>query len=129
MIRRPPRSTRTDTLFPYTTLFRSPPRSHPGRGPRDDALRPVVPAPGRGSRRGRGGRAQGGPAAGRRRLAAAEDAGLLRRAPRRADRKSVVWGKSVSVRVDLGGSGIMKKKRRKNATYKIEQLTHTQQER
>src|SRR3546814_3124721 len=30
MIRRPPRSTRTDTLFPYTTLFRSGPR-HPGR--------------------------------------------------------------------------------------------------
>src|SRR3546814_20679084 len=26
MIRRPPRSTRTDTLFPYTTLFRSAPR-------------------------------------------------------------------------------------------------------
>src|SRR3546814_8899768 len=26
MIRRPPRSTRTDTLFPYTTLFRSCPR-------------------------------------------------------------------------------------------------------
>src|SRR3546814_6055927 len=25
MIRRPPRSTRTDTLFPYTTLFRSSP--------------------------------------------------------------------------------------------------------
>src|SRR3546814_4439835 len=25
MIRRPPRSTRTDTLFPYTTLFRSRP--------------------------------------------------------------------------------------------------------
>src|SRR3546814_17389132 len=38
MIRRPPRSTRTDTLFPYTTLFRSPPlRSLPrelGRGVR-----------------------------------------------------------------------------------------------
>src|SRR3546814_4501957 len=30
MIRRPPRSTRTDTLFPYTTLFRS--RVHPDRG-------------------------------------------------------------------------------------------------
>src|SRR3546814_8054409 len=30
MIRRPPRSTRTDTLFPYTTLFRSGwPRSGP----------------------------------------------------------------------------------------------------
>src|SRR3546814_18699367 len=29
MIRRPPRSTRTDTLFPYTTLFRSdPPDPH-----------------------------------------------------------------------------------------------------
>src|SRR3546814_19573278 len=27
MIRRPPRSTRTDTLFPYTTLFRSLPES------------------------------------------------------------------------------------------------------
>src|SRR3546814_17800913 len=26
MFRRPPRSTRTDTLFPYTTLFRSPDR-------------------------------------------------------------------------------------------------------
>src|SRR3546814_1780393 len=29
MIRRPPRSTRTDTLFPYTTLFRS--RNDAGR--------------------------------------------------------------------------------------------------
>src|SRR3546814_1069358 len=28
MIRRPPRSTRTDTLFPYTTLFRSADRPH-----------------------------------------------------------------------------------------------------
>src|SRR3546814_7312585 len=30
MIRRPPRSTRTDTLFPYTTLFRSGQRDHHG---------------------------------------------------------------------------------------------------
>src|SRR3546814_17330779 len=30
MLRRPPRSTRSDTLFPYTTLFRSArPASHP----------------------------------------------------------------------------------------------------
>src|SRR3546814_11847064 len=29
MIRRPPRSTRTDTLFPYTTLFRSTGIQHP----------------------------------------------------------------------------------------------------
>src|SRR3546814_10087448 len=28
MIRRPPRSTLTDTLFPYTTLFRSGPAAH-----------------------------------------------------------------------------------------------------
>src|SRR3546814_4519895 len=34
MIRRPPKSTRTDTLFPYTTLFRS-----VGQRPRDRGLR------------------------------------------------------------------------------------------
>src|SRR3546814_3975653 len=34
MIRRPPRSTRTDTLFPYTTLFRS--GALPGKRWRDD---------------------------------------------------------------------------------------------
>src|SRR3546814_11817777 len=32
MIRRPPRSTRTDTLFPYTTLFRSPAMLRLGMG-------------------------------------------------------------------------------------------------
>src|SRR3546814_14583410 len=31
-IRRPPRSTRTDTLFPYTTRFRSPMRAGSWRG-------------------------------------------------------------------------------------------------
>src|SRR3546814_16466991 len=31
MIRRPPRSTRTDTLFPYTTLFRSQDRARSQR--------------------------------------------------------------------------------------------------
>src|SRR3546814_5788118 len=31
MIRRPPRSTRTDTLFPYTTLFRSLLSAYSGR--------------------------------------------------------------------------------------------------
>src|SRR3546814_3363112 len=39
MIRRPPRSTRTATLFPYTTLFRSlragPAQPHPGSGRAD----------------------------------------------------------------------------------------------
>src|SRR3546814_13981044 len=53
MLRRPPRSTRTDTLFPYTTLFRSrldrgrPPAHRPaaGRGrtgPRAPALMRLV---------------------------------------------------------------------------------------
>src|SRR3546814_2087216 len=37
MIRRPPRSTRTDTLFPYTTLFRSVRQVHP---PLEQAPRP-----------------------------------------------------------------------------------------
>src|SRR3546814_6372835 len=38
MIRRPPRSTRTDTLFPYTTLFRS--RDPRQRGQIASATRP-----------------------------------------------------------------------------------------
>src|SRR3546814_10452784 len=41
MIRRPPRSTRTDTLFPYTTLFRSRPARHfPAPYPQARRLRP-----------------------------------------------------------------------------------------
>src|SRR3546814_3912897 len=51
MIRRPPRSTRTDTLFPYTTLFRSRPadrgggvRGHRGQGDADRAGRAPVAA-------------------------------------------------------------------------------------
>src|SRR3546814_3606588 len=35
MIRRPPRSTRTDTLFPYSTLFRSVPRGRTCQGQGD----------------------------------------------------------------------------------------------
>src|SRR3546814_1023704 len=38
MIRRPPRSTRTDTLFPYTTLFRSGCSGGGGGGAAADAL-------------------------------------------------------------------------------------------
>src|SRR3546814_8707575 len=53
MTRRPPRSTRTDTLFPYTTLFRSwllPPDAARRRGHSDaagmdcDRIRPAVDA-------------------------------------------------------------------------------------
>src|SRR3546814_2261680 len=39
MIRRPPRSTRTDTLFPYTTLFRSAVLRFQHRRPARDAER------------------------------------------------------------------------------------------
>src|SRR3546814_1411016 len=46
MIRRPPRSTRTDTLFPYTTLFRSPRPRRPNRCGRLTA-RALLPDAGR----------------------------------------------------------------------------------
>src|SRR3546814_2518201 len=47
MIRRPPRSTRTDTLFPYTTLFRSDAAvflvvAQDATGPADDAGQRVL---------------------------------------------------------------------------------------
>src|SRR3546814_6353721 len=45
MIRRPPRSTRTDTLFPYTTLFRSRPLLHPAPDARRQAC-PCAQQPG-----------------------------------------------------------------------------------
>src|SRR3546814_5779251 len=40
MLRRPPRSTRTDTLFPYTTLVRSPAGSRPSAAPDRYAILP-----------------------------------------------------------------------------------------
>src|SRR3546814_8816663 len=42
MIRRPPRSTRTDTLFPYTTLFRSRSRSRRSISAFVDAISALV---------------------------------------------------------------------------------------
>src|SRR3546814_2905098 len=46
MIRRPPRSTRTDTLFPYTTLFRSSsPPCEPGPALSPDSDFPVRSGP------------------------------------------------------------------------------------
>src|SRR3546814_10282197 len=49
MIRRPPRSTRTDTLFPYTTLFRS--AGGDAAGPGKQHLFPGRPAHHHGPRR------------------------------------------------------------------------------
>src|SRR3546814_16183683 len=131
MIRRPPRSTRTDTLFPYTTLFRS-------------RLDDVAVEPGQ-DETGRDGR-HGGPAeppeGGRR--DDLDDGGLLlvgdlrhggdldevevvqqadphygadnkkREEDECADTKSVVEGKGVSVHVDIWYRLIIKKKTIKN---------------
>src|SRR3546814_19815130 len=127
MIRRPPRSTRTDTLFPYTTLFRSGERIRlrvingsamtffnfripgvpltviqaDGQDVRDfevDELQigvaetyDLVVAPGAGAHTF---------------IAEAMD----RSGMGLADRKSVVLGTSVSVRVDLGGTQSIKQK-------------------
>src|SRR3546814_3150938 len=46
MIRRPPRSTRTDTLFPYTTLFRStlPPKWRPAKYAPESAAQTIASA-------------------------------------------------------------------------------------
>src|SRR3546814_16915244 len=111
MIRRPPRSTRTDTLFPYTTLFRSKPRPVPAgahlgatgippvKRSRPGALlqrRPLTSAAAAPARRGRRCARAARP---RPRLT------LLR--PGGRDRKSVVEGKRVSTRVDHGGRRII----------------------
>src|SRR3546814_13446050 len=45
MIRRPPRSTRTDTLFPYTTLFRSPVRTDLSLIQQDGGRRVIASSP------------------------------------------------------------------------------------
>src|SRR3546814_1649588 len=68
MIRRPPRSTLTDTLFPYTTLFRSPETTGGPQGPETTAageeserdLGTRIDAIRRGHRRRRPGRSGGG---------------------------------------------------------------------
>src|SRR3546814_14383582 len=57
MIRRPPRSTRTDTLFPYTTLFRSSLQPKCAASGRGDA----GPVEGRSAHRLMPGSADGGP--------------------------------------------------------------------
>src|SRR3546814_19676873 len=110
MIRRPPRSTRTDTLFPYTTLFRSSRRglATSQRGGRAEC---------RGSdrRRRAGGARRRGRRGGRRPDRVAPAAGPA--APvQHGDRQSVGQGKSVSVRVELGGRRTIRKKTQKLTT-------------
>src|SRR3546814_13263188 len=127
MIRRPPRSTRTDTLFPYTTLFRSPRiratdrlqaeadarsartqrQGHADRDRRADYRRRLGLSPPRAARCPA--RAEEGPGAGWFSRARSELSGNARQLP--GDRTSVVEGTSVSVRGDLGGLRKLKKKK------------------
>src|SRR3546814_2147770 len=69
MIRLPPRSTRTDTLFPYTPLFRSPARTKLFRTPdfrgRVEPPRPRTGGDGRNRRAGRAQEDPGDPQRGR----------------------------------------------------------------
>src|SRR3546814_11029417 len=119
MTRRPTRSTRTDTLFPYTTLFRS-------QGFDAPLLIVVHPAIGdafvedRVSAEHAIGQAPSGQFSRRHFLGDEQDADVLGGDPHTVghgerglahawpDRKSVVQGKSVSVRVDPGGRRIIK---------------------
>src|SRR3546814_18826734 len=127
--RRPPRSTRTDTLVPYTPLFRSPrptqARADPVRPEADQGCGPLADLPcttataldaagafGTGGRDGQQSRqARHGSEhsrEGKRVVPAAGGVGLsgARRPPgARAwhDRKAAGEGNGVSVRVDLGG--------------------------
>src|SRR3546814_14281212 len=131
MIRRPPRSTRTDTLFPYTTLFRSPgrrlrrrsrafpksqwkygrSRSSPICNRRAGTARAALermPHLERYWERGRLRLVRRGREESFKALFLRCEAALTHLAA--IDRKSVVSGKSVSVRVDLCGRRIIKKK-------------------
>src|SRR3546814_15703903 len=129
MVRRPPRSTRTDTLFPYTTLFRSAAlpgigtpegqgrvdyrggqRHRPGGGgavcARRRGYRGPVPL-----REWRRAKEQGNNRSGR----TSRDHDRRRRRRCRCQvRKSVDEGKSVSYRGDIGGRRI--NKQQKNQT-------------
>src|SRR3546814_12305874 len=121
MIRRPPRSTRTDTLFPYTTLFRSDGARYPHLGvffgwagvEEAEGAAAVLPAFQRGRVDGlRVPDMLGQLAEGLGRHVDTLEEGEAGRRPawraarERRARQSVVSGKSVSGRVDLGGRRI-----------------------
>src|SRR3546814_13858241 len=123
MNRRPPKTTRTDTLFPYPTLF----RSAWGVTTRSPLIVDVLRDRNALYRSGSDGRIENGytiklvnKVADARAFTIeieSKTPGItLRDMPqpvraRPEARKSVVWGKSGSVRVDLGGRGVFKKKK------------------
>src|SRR3546814_21018799 len=119
MIRRPLRSTRTDTLCPYTTLFRSLDAelietviglaAERHLGVREHLLHLLADQ-----------RVEVGLAARigfERRIAPGLADRTLQHLLRIQDRKSVVSGKSVSVRVALGGRRILKKTKPDKTTH------------
>src|SRR3546814_1547726 len=106
MIRRPPRSTRTDTLFPYTTLFRScQPRTC------RDSTAPGLAPPAQGRPPGR----DCSPASGRRR----EDWGSLRRSGRAGRRGHPAGSTATFLLVDLLEN---RKKRSEEHTSELQSL-------
>src|SRR3546814_14054871 len=122
MIRRPPRSTRTDTLFPYTTLFRS------------SSTTVSVPR-----KRGSSGARKRNSSSCSRLASRLSPAKVAERCPASSrhavssirDRKSDVEGKCVSEGVDLGGRRISKNKSeealqydQKNKTQSKLEMTH-----
>src|SRR3546814_13556989 len=126
MIRRPPRSTRTDTPFPYTTLFRAPRRRQPAEllrrisaGAREHISESwpsptLLPRPFPLD-------TLSNPAARANMVSRrpmdhfARPARFTDHRPRDRDeaRKSGVMGKGVSVSLDLGGGGIIKQQKNK----------------
>src|SRR3546814_10939293 len=127
MIRRPPRSTRPDTLFPYTTLFlslheglvwdpcrRAPIAPHLRPTPatsRDEHPRRSPPAPG--PCRAPASDHETGGRRGRRRAACAVWVRQARRADPVGYRKRVAEGKRGSVGVDPGGRRVIKQKKKR----------------
>src|SRR3546814_12709992 len=121
MIRLPPRSTRTAPLFPSPALFRSARmfgdslRRHVAAPPWQRELRDWL------RRRGQVVvliQAQKQQAA----MAPTAVRKLTARTIAALDRKSVVSGKSVSVRVDLGGRRIIKKKKRARTVSTVKKI-------
>src|SRR3546814_21076964 len=112
MIRRPPRSTRTDTLLPYTTLFRSADATDAGIARDTRAYVAFLDAQeqtDRGRKAGTIGYDLGASYAFRA-AAARPDRIAAVGSIYGVERKSVVEGKRGLVRVDLGGRRIIKKK-------------------
>src|SRR3546814_4432090 len=122
MIRRPPISTRTDTLFPYTTLFRSrePTRSRGADGP-DGRINPRRGQRGRRARRRRPDTRAGCCA---RRLADPREPGpVLRRSPADRGRRSEEHTSELQslMRISYAVFCLKQKNKKKKRTKAIEQ--------